>query len=111
MLKYLKFYYSTTIKNENDQKSKKNLKKMILNNHGYVKTLSSGIITAKGLNNVASGELVKIWPSGIYAIALNLTNSGVGLVLCGSDTVVNTGNLLARTGSLFQFLLVLKVLV
>lgn len=80
----------------------KRFKKSILNNHGYVETLSSGIVNAKGLNKVASGELVKIWPSNIYAIALNLTSTGVGLVLCGSDTVVNAGNLLARTGSLIS---------
>jgi F0F1-type ATP synthase alpha subunit len=95
--------FTKSLKKFNTNSSKvKQFGKAILNNHGYVETLSSGIINAKGLNKVASGELVKIWPSNVYAIALNLSNTGVGLVLCGSDTVVNAGNLLARTGSLIS---------
>lgn len=99
------FFFKKTsklFKNYTTIASKIKLKKSTLNNHGYIETLSSGIINAKGLNKVASGELVKIWPSNIYAIALNLSNSGVGLVLCGSDTIVNAGNLLSRTGSLIS---------
>merc|ERR1712061_910957 len=84
--------------NRNDRKTiKKNSKsgtnkvvKGILNNHGFIETISSGIITARGLQKVASGELVKIWPSNIFAIALNLTSTGVGLVLCGSETQVKS---------------------
>jgi len=105
MLLISRVIFAKPFKNFNTTSTKvKRFGKAILNNHGYVETLSSGIINAKGLNKVASGELVKIWPSNIYAIALNLSNNGVGLVLCGSDTVVNAGNLLARTGSLILIL-------
>jgi len=90
MLLVSRTLFTKSLKKFNTNSSKlKQFGKAILNNHGYVETLSSGIINAKGLNKVASGELVKIWPSNIYAIALNLSNTGVGLVLCGSDTVVN----------------------
>ena len=103
MLLFSRKLFNKSLNSFNTSSSKvKQFGKAILNNHGYVETLSSGIINAKGLNKVASGELVKIWPSNIYAIALNLSNTGVGLVLCGSDTVVNAGNLLARTGSLIS---------
>jgi len=84
--------------------------KGILNNHGFIETISSGIITARGLQKVASGELVKIWPSNIFAIALNLTSTGVGLVLCGSETQVKSGNILARTGTLISIPVSFKAL-
>lgn len=74
----------------------------ILYNHGFVQTLSSGIITAKGLKKVASGELVKVLGTNIFAIALNLTSKGVGLVLCGSDRVLKSGTILIRTGTLIS---------
>ena len=81
MLLVSRIIFKKCLKKFNTNSSKvKQFGKAILNNHGYVETLSSGIINAKGLNKVASGELVKIWPSNIYAIALNLSNNGVGLV-------------------------------
>jgi len=95
---------------KNNKSGTNKVVKGILNNHGFIETISSGIITARGLQKVASGELVKIWPSNIFAIALNLTSTGVGLVLCGSETQVKSGNILARTGTLISIPVSFKAL-
>lgn len=74
----------------------------LLNSYGLIVTSSSGILTAQGLNNVASGELVNIVGREVFAIVLNLTPEGVGLILCGSDNSARAMDVVVRTGNLIS---------
>lgn len=81
--------------------NKKDLERMrLLNNYGTITTVASGIAEAKGLEKVKAGELVRIYPSNMVALALNLNVNKVGLVLCGSERFVGHGDVVACTGNL-----------
>lgn len=71
-------------------------------NYGYITQISSGIAQAKGLYNVRSGELVKIYPENVTAIALNLEEKSVGLVLCDRECLVNEKDIVVLTGKLMS---------
>ena len=73
-----------------------------LNQYGYVTSVSGGIAEARGILSVKSGELVKIYPSNMIALALNLGPNKVGLVLCGSERFVNQTDLVSVTGTLIS---------
>ena len=86
------------IKNE-----KKTVKKVSLfKNYGFIETVGAGIAQVKGLFNVKAGELVRIYPFNILALALNLGEKRVGLVLCGSERFVNHNDIVSITGKLIS---------
>ena len=64
---------------------------------GTVLQVGDGIARIYGLNNVKSGELVE-FESGVKAIALNLEEDNVGVVLMGEGTGIKEGSKVKRTG-------------
>jgi len=76
--------------------------KDIFNEYGYITAVSGGIAEARGILKVKSGELVKIYPSNMIALALNLGPNKVGLVLCGAERFVNETDIVSVTGTLIS---------
>ena len=68
---------------------------------GVVLSLSDGIARIYGLKSVKAGEVV-IFSSGVKGLALNLEKDNVGVVLMGSDSMVNAGDKVAGTGSVLS---------
>ena len=66
---------------------------------GTVLQVGDGIARVYGLNNVSSGELVE-FENGIRAIALNLEEDNVGVVLMGESSEVKEGSKVRRTGKI-----------
>ena len=66
---------------------------------GSVLQVGDGIARVYGLNNVRSGELVE-FETGIKAIALNLEEDNVGVVLMGDWAGINEGSKVRRTGKI-----------
>src|ERR1051325_4487888 len=66
---------------------------------GTVLQVGDGIARIYGLNNVRSGELVE-FESGVKAIALNLEEDNVGVVLIGDQGNVKEGAKVKRTGKI-----------
>ncbi len=64
---------------------------------GTVLQVGDGIARIYGLNNVRSGELVE-FENGVKAIALNLEEDNVGVVLMGEYSEIKEGNKVRRTG-------------
>lgn len=64
---------------------------------GTVLQVGDGIARIYGLNNVRSGELVE-FENGTQAIALNLEEDNVGVVLMGEYSEIKEGNKVRRTG-------------
>src|ERR1700724_1840449 len=64
---------------------------------GTVLQIGDGIARIYGLNNVSSGELVE-FENGIKAIALNLEEDNVGVVLMGESGEIKEGAKVRRTG-------------
>jgi F-type H+-transporting ATPase subunit alpha len=64
---------------------------------GTVLQVGDGIARVYGLNNVKSGELVE-FENGVKAIALNLEEDNVGVVLMGEGTGIKEGSKVKRTG-------------
>merc|ERR1712000_233676 len=56
------------------------------------------------------GELVRIYPFNILALALNLGEKRVGLVLCGSERFVNQNDIVSITGKLISIPINPKIL-
>lgn len=82
----------------------------LLHNFGYIDTVGAGIAQVKGLFNVRAGELVRIYPHNILALALNLGTDRVGLVLCGSERFVNQNDIVSITGKLISLTVNPKIL-
>ncbi len=68
-----------------------------LEEQGTVLEVGDGIARVYGLTNVLSGELVE-FENGIQAIALNLEEDNVGLVLMGPSEKIKEGDKVKRTG-------------
>ena len=68
-----------------------------LEESGTVLQVGDGIARIYGLNGVRSGELVE-FESGVKAIALNLEEDNVGVVLMGEGSGIKEGNKVRRTG-------------
>ena len=68
-----------------------------LEEQGTVLEVGDGIARVYGLTNVMSGELV-VFDNGIQAIALNLEEDNVGLVLMGPSEKIKEGDKVKRTG-------------
>jgi F-type H+/Na+-transporting ATPase subunit alpha len=66
---------------------------------GTVLQVGDGIARVFGLNNVGSGELVE-FENGIRAIALNLEEDNVGIVLMGDSGEIKEGAKVRRTGKI-----------
>jgi len=66
---------------------------------GRVLSIGDGIARIHGLDKVQAGELVE-FANGVKGMALNLENDNVGVVLFVSDTLVNEGDLVKRSGSI-----------
>jgi F-type H+-transporting ATPase subunit alpha len=66
---------------------------------GTVLQVGDGIARIYGLNNVRSGELVE-FESGVKAIALNLEEDNVGVVLMGEQGHISEGDIVKRTGQI-----------
>jgi F-type H+-transporting ATPase subunit alpha len=64
---------------------------------GSVLQVGDGIARIYGLNNVKSGELVE-FENGVKAIALNLEEDNVGVVLMGEGADIKEGSKVKRTG-------------
>jgi len=65
---------------------------------GTVLNVGDGIARIYGLNNVQSGELVEFAADGVKAIALNLEEDNVGIVLMGESKEIKEGSKVRRTG-------------
>jgi F-type H+-transporting ATPase subunit alpha len=66
---------------------------------GSVLQVGDGIARVYGLNNVRSGELVE-FETGVQAIALNLEEDNVGVVLMGDWAGIKEGSKVRRTGKI-----------
>lgn len=66
---------------------------------GTVLQVGDGIARVYGLNNVSSGELVE-FENGTRAIALNLEEDNVGVVLMGESGDIKEGAKVRRTGKI-----------
>ncbi|ATL47082.1 F0F1 ATP synthase subunit alpha [Chitinophaga caeni] len=66
---------------------------------GTVLSVGDGIARIYGLNNVRSGELVE-FANGTKAIALNLEEDNVGVVLMGESAGIREGDTVRRTGQI-----------
>jgi F-type H+/Na+-transporting ATPase subunit alpha len=66
---------------------------------GTVLQVGDGIARVYGLSNVSSGELVE-FENGVKAIALNLEEDNVGVVLMGNSAGIAEGSKVKRTGSI-----------
>ncbi len=64
---------------------------------GYVVEVGDGIAKVKGLDNCMSNELVE-FSGGEMAMALNLEENLVSLVILGSDSQIREGDVVKRTG-------------
>jgi F-type H+-transporting ATPase subunit alpha len=66
---------------------------------GTVLQVGDGIARVYGLNNVRSGELVE-FDNGVRAIALNLEEDNVGVVLMGDSSEIKEGDKVKRTSQI-----------
>jgi F-type H+-transporting ATPase subunit alpha len=66
---------------------------------GTVLQVGDGIARVFGLSNVGSGELVE-FENGVRAIALNLEEDNVGVVLMGDSGDISEGSTVRRTGKI-----------
>ncbi len=66
---------------------------------GTVLQVGDGIARIYGLNGVRAGELVE-FETGVKAIAMNLEEDNVGVVLMGDSAGIKEGNKVRRTGQI-----------
>lgn len=67
---------------------------------GTVLQVGDGIARVYGLNGVRQGELVEFVENGVKAIALNLEEDNVGVVLMGDSGTIKEGAQVRRTGKI-----------
>ena len=82
-----------------EEKISKTYSQLSVDEIGRVLSIGDGIARVYGLNNIQAGEMVE-FASGVNGMALNLENENVGVVLFGSDTSVNEGDIVKRTGTI-----------
>ena len=68
---------------------------------GTVVSLGDGIARVQGVDRVMSGEMLE-FPHGVFGIALNLEEDGVGAVLLGNFKLVKEGDTVRRTGRIIS---------
>ena len=82
-----------------EEKIAKSYSKININEIGRVLSIGDGIARVYGLNKIQAGEMVE-FNEGVKGMALNLESDNVGVVLFGSDTAINEGDIVKRTGSI-----------
>jgi F-type H+/Na+-transporting ATPase subunit alpha len=68
---------------------------------GSVLTVGDGIARVYGLDSAQAGELVE-FPGGLMGMILNLDADSVGVALMGSDSQIREGDIVKRTGRIFD---------
>jgi F-type H+/Na+-transporting ATPase subunit alpha len=68
---------------------------------GTVVAVGDGIARIFGLDKVMAGEMVEL-PHGVFGLALNLEEDGVGCVLMGETHKISEGDEARRTGRILQ---------
>lgn len=68
---------------------------------GFVLSVGDGIARIHGLSDCLVGELLE-FTGGVLGIALNLEESNVGAVICGSDEGIKEGDVVKRTERIAQ---------
>src|ERR1700730_6136757 len=76
-------------------------KKIEVSETGTVLTVGDGVARGYGLDNAMAGELVQ-FPHDVYGIVLNLEKDSVGIALFGEDSAVKEGDIVKRTGKIFE---------
>jgi F-type H+-transporting ATPase subunit alpha len=76
-------------------------------NVGTVVSVGDGVATASGLDQVVASELVEFpikpgRPEPIYGIALNLRESGVGIIVLGDYLTIEEGDQVNTTGQVIS---------
>src|ERR1700730_18614638 len=64
---------------------------------GSVVSLGDGIARVHGVERAMAGEMLE-FPHGVFGLALNLEEDGVGVVLLGEYTEIKEGDIVKRTG-------------
>jgi proton translocating ATP synthase F1 alpha subunit len=82
-----------------EQKILKSYSKLNIDEIGRVLSIGDGIARVYGLNKIQAGEMVE-FESGVKGMALNLESDNVGVVLFGSDTAIQEGDVVKRTGAI-----------
>lgn len=67
---------------------------------GQIIEVGDGIARVGGLSNVMAGELVEFPKNGVLALALNLEEDNVGVVIMGDYEALEEGDLVRSTGHL-----------
>jgi len=68
---------------------------------GTVVSVGDGIARVFGLDRVMAGEMVQ-FPHGVFGLALNLEEDGVGCVLMGETQAIKEGDEARRTGKILS---------
>jgi len=68
---------------------------------GSVVALGDGIARVHGVERAMAGEMLE-FPHGVFGIALNLEEDGVGVVLLGEYTEIKEGDIVKRTGRIIS---------
>ncbi len=68
---------------------------------GTVLTVGDGIARLHGLDGAMAGELVE-FTGGLMGMVLNLEEDNVGVAIFGSDTTINEGDTVKRTGKIVE---------
>ncbi len=66
---------------------------------GTVISVGDGIAQVHGVERVMATEMLE-FPHGVFGMALNLEEDGVGVVLLGESTAIKEGDTVKRTGRL-----------
>lgn len=68
---------------------------------GKVVTVSDGVVKLSGLPQVAYLEIIQ-FENGVYGVALNLEEQGVGAIVLGDYTGIKEGDVVTATGNLLS---------
>ena len=68
---------------------------------GVVMSVGDGIAQVSGVERAMAGEMLE-FPNGLYGIALNLEEDGVGVVLLGESNSLKEGDTVKRTGRIIS---------
>ena len=72
-----------------------------LKSEGIIVSVADGIVTIYGLNDVATGEMIKL-PGDVYGLALNLNTNSVGAVVLGEYEHIKEGDKAYCTGRILE---------
>src|SRR5919106_4153236 len=68
---------------------------------GSVVSIGDGIARVHGVQRAMAGEMLE-FPHGVFGIARNLEEDGVGAVLLGDFTEIKEGDIVKRTGGIIS---------